>query len=342
MINLAIKSSLRVFLAVLATMSTLAALPAEAGISCNGASLWPRISEATRQQLIAAAHREPFPAGRYFRIERGGRVSYILGTIHVPPIRQLSIPSFVLGQIGKSRVVYLEKTLKEFAAFEARLKNDPSYAIAQGLNGFSRYFTAAEWKVVQDSVVDAGMKRGYADTFNPWFLYDRIEGIGCSMDYGGFRMSLDERVIKEAARQKIPMGGLETPEIVDAYYRALPLANLVAMTKALPPQNPKYPHGPVGKAQIDLLASEEIVLATLFRDWVDQQYLDANGVRLRAAFREQKIVLARNQAWMPTLTTAFNTGGAFVAVGAAHLNGRYGLLEMLRRKGFTITRVALK
>ncbi len=32
-------------------------------------------------------------------------------------------------------------------------------------------------------------------------------------------------------------------------------------------------------------------------------------------------------------------GGAFMAVGALHLPGREGLVELLRQQGFTVTRV---
>jgi uncharacterized protein YbaP (TraB family) len=317
------------------------AAPAAANISCGGSSLWKATPAAVRQQLTAQAHSEPFPVGRYFRIERGNQVSYLLGTVHVPPIKQLRLPNFVIDQVGKSGAVYLEKSPKEFAAFEKRLKTDPLYAMAGGMNGLSQYFTPQQWAVVLNSTVDAGLKRGFADTLNPWFLYDRIEGLGCGQDNGTFQLSLDERVMRAAQNRKIPMAGLETPEKVDRYYQALSIGTIVTMMKSLPPQNPNFPHGPVGKGVIELLAAEEIVLAQRFDEWVESQYLDTNGIRLRADFRDRKILLARNQAWMPTLTAAFNAGGAFVAVGAAHLNGRYGLLAMLQKKGFKITRIAL-
>ena len=51
---------------------------------------------------------------------------------------------------------------------------------------------------------------------------------------------------------------------------------------------------------------------------------------------EGKFVCVRNIRWMPKLMDAFNEKPVFVVVGAAHLVGEYGLLEMLRRCGYTV------
>ncbi len=49
----------------------------------------------------------------------------------------------------------------------------------------------------------------------------------------------------------------------------------------------------------------------------------------------------RNAAWLTQLEPLFREeGGAFVAVGLAHMLGPQGLVEALRAKGFTVTRVA--
>lgn len=176
----------------------------------------------------------------------------------------------------------------------------------------------------------------------PWVILDEIEGIGCGQDSEGYLLSLDARVMRDAKKYKIPTIGLETPQIVDAHYQRLPVNTIIAMLKSLPTQRADYPHGAVGKAVIELLASENVVLAMLFETHVQMQYLDPRGVKLRDDFTNQKILGARNRAWMPALTRALSQGNAFVAVGAAHLGGNYGILPMLQRKGYKITRIALK
>jgi len=330
--------SVRLFALALALMST--ASPALA-ISCNGSSIWAQVPEASKQQLIAAANKQPYAAGRFFKIERNGQVSYLLGTIHVPPIKQLKLPRHVMDKVAASKRVYVEKSEKEFKAFSDMMKRDNSYFLAGGLNNFDRHFTAQQWARIRAATAEAGWRSSAAETMKPWFLFDTIEGLGCGQDNEGFELSLDERVMRVATSKKIPTIGLETPQLVDAYYRAIPERDLVEMFKSLPIMFEKYPHGPVGKARLDLLASENIVLAMLFADYIDKQHTSARGADLRKKFLDQKLLGARNKAWMPALTKAFNAGGAFVAVGAAHLGGSYGLLPMLQRSGYKITRIPL-
>lgn len=209
------------------------------------------------------------------------------------------------------------------------------------MTNFHKYFTAKQWNAIRSGLITAGWRKGAAETLNPWVILDEIEGLGCGQDSEGFKLSLDTRIMRTAENGKIPTIGLETPEKVDVYYRQLAQKNIVDMLKSLPIHKPNYPFGGVGKAVLGLLASENVVLAQVFVDYVNQQLPNQRGVRLRSDFRNQKILLARNKAWMPALTQALNSGRAFIAVGAAHLGGRNGILPMLQRKGYKITRIPL-
>jgi uncharacterized protein len=71
----------------------------------------------------------------------------------------------------------------------------------------------------------------------------------------------------------------------------------------------------------DAATVERIVLADLKQDGV----------------MYQRLLVARNQNWMPQLEALFTRSGrAFVVVGAAHLVGPDGLLAMLKSKGYTV------
>ncbi len=53
-----------------------------------------------------------------------------------------------------------------------------------------------------------------------------------------------------------------------------------------------------------------------------------------------RLLRTRSQAWVATLERVAAEGGAFVAVGALHLTGPGNVLELLRARGFEITRPA--
>jgi len=57
-----------------------------------------------------------------------------------------------------------------------------------------------------------------------------------------------------------------------------------------------------------------------------------------AAF-EQRIITDRNHVMADRSTNELAKGNVFMAVGALHLPGEGGLVELLRAKGFTLTRV---
>lgn len=44
----------------------------------------------------------------------------------------------------------------------------------------------------------------------------------------------------------------------------------------------------------------------------------------------------RNKSWIPKLQAQLDKGGAFIAVGALHLPGNDGLIELLRKEGYTL------
>jgi uncharacterized protein YbaP (TraB family) len=60
-----------------------------------------------------------------------------------------------------------------------------------------------------------------------------------------------------------------------------------------------------------------------------------------AALYHRLMVHDRNLAWMPALRKALDAGDAVVAVGAAHLPGRDGLIELLQKDGYQIRETIL-
>lgn len=66
--------------------------------------------------------------------------------------------------------------------------------------------------------------------------------------------------------------------------------------------------------------------------------LDPEEMRERPELMD-KLLFARNRAWMKTLEPLLTEGGAFIAVGAGHFAGEQGLVTLLRKAGFEVARV---
>ena len=62
-----------------------------------------------------------------------------------------------------------------------------------------------------------------------------------------------------------------------------------------------------------------------------------SGARYDAVMDE--LIAVRNRAWLAPLEAELSHGNVFAAVGALHLPGQDGLIEHLRARGWTVTRI---
>ena len=63
---------------------------------------------------------------------------------------------------------------------------------------------------------------------------------------------------------------------------------------------------------------------------------DATGAVSRF---EQRLIIDRNRRMVERMDKLLRQGNAFVAVGALHLPGAHGILQLLSDEGYQVTRV---
>jgi uncharacterized protein YbaP (TraB family) len=54
---------------------------------------------------------------------------------------------------------------------------------------------------------------------------------------------------------------------------------------------------------------------------------------------EKDLVITRNKNWMPLIKKAIAAKPTFFAVGAGHLGGKTGVINLLRTQGYKVTPV---
>jgi uncharacterized protein YbaP (TraB family) len=70
-----------------------------------------------------------------------------------------------------------------------------------------------------------------------------------------------------------------------------------------------------------------------------QEMIDGGYTEAEIAQYEEELVYSRNRDWIPKLEKLFASGDAFVAVGADHLIGEEGVVALLGKRGYKVTRV---
>jgi uncharacterized protein YbaP (TraB family) len=161
--------------------------------------------------------------------------------------------------------------------------------------------------------------------FKPWMLATVIEGL--ELQKAGFdpNLGLDKHFFDRARKSGKMVKGLETADFQISLFDRMPMDQqdrfLAETLKQLATE----------KANVTILAD-----AWRFGDARTIERIVLTDLKSDPALY-QRLLVDRNKRWLPQLEELFaRPGRSFVVVGAAHLVGPDGLLEMLRAKGYTV------
>jgi len=321
---------------LLAVLLTLLAQVVQA--ACTGRDVWPHLNPAIKAKLDKAAARDAFSDGRFFRVSKNGKTSYVFGTMHSPPTGKLRLPPPVTKQLRQSKTLLVEVTDEAETAFFGNMNRVASQVYAQSPTGFARQFSQDEWKIINLMAKANGLDQFALSHARPWYVYLLASSIGCG-GTPGQQQIMDARLEQIAKNSGMQITGLETPlqafEAMQGFsardYAKMIRAEMHAFVQGQP--------GDMYYTSLNMYYRGEIQKIWY---WQMQQYTGAPDKRGAALIRrlwEEKMLGRRNKNWIPKITKAFAQGDAFVAVGALHLGGKQGILPLLRRKGYDIVRI---
>jgi uncharacterized protein len=188
----------------------------------------------------------------------------------------------------------------------------------------SKEISEKTYVLFKDRVEANNLEVEQFDTYRPWFAALSIATVELKRLGFTAQNGLDAHFSKEAASDKKKMIYLETPR-----------QQLDMLANAFP-----------GKEE-DLLkqALEEIAVLEKASTEMVQAWKAGDAARMEAFTHkslkefpevEKKLFTERNKAWTIRISRLLSQeGDVFVVVGAGHLVGKGGLLEMLKAKGYT-------
>lgn len=267
-----------------------------------------------------------------WRIERdGAEVSYLFGTIHVADRTLTELSAKTLEAIRASRTVALETA-------EVSPKMMP-YVMAQAgplMSARNKPLQFAldedELRVVERSMMAAGYPAELALGVRPWVATLFLTGDTCqtaSPENAG--KPLDLLISDEAKRGERTLVGLETMLEQFQSLAAIDDGVQVAWLKA-------------SIATHDRIADITHTMAELYRFrrinavWQLTRALSPTAKLSDADLAAIRFGLVgkRNLRLVERSLPLIEAGGAFIAVGALHLSADDGLVEGLRRRGYTL------
>lgn len=273
----------------------------------------------------AAAAQGVFEQGLLWRVEKpGAGASYVFGTIHVADKRVTKLPSVVARQLEAARSFTMEVALDAsgLIALASRMVFDDGRDLP-GVAGEQLFNRAVPFLEAR------GVPKELARMFRPWAAMLML-----ATPQQQPEEVLDLVLARTVTQRGIPIYFLETVEDQIAAMDGMSDTDQVALLQ----------HTVETQRELPAL-TRRLVEAYLQRDLALMWRINEMDVRDRSDLKPlndifvQRLLNDRNIRMVEHMQPQLKQGNAFIAVGALHLYGGKGILSLLEREGWRVTRV---
>jgi uncharacterized protein YbaP (TraB family) len=330
-----ILSTRAILLAVVLCLGASKAVQAD----CQGHDLFPAFKSEAPTAYAAvesAASAMPFRHGKLFRLTRAGtEPSYVFATMHSSDPRITSLSPRLRAALTGSKIVAVE-TVETGALLRQAITKDRAAwrraTVARENQRADRLLDKTDFAELEALVAGKGLPKSEAREFKPSTLVLLLDLPVCAIRQPGARPYVDELVANIARENKIATVGLETIieqiEVLDGLPRKTERDLLISVLRqanrsedVTETEIARYAEGDIGGLLAWLRSAELIPGVT--------------QARIPPAFFD-RLITVRNYRMRDRALPLLKRGAAFIAVGAAHLPGKEGLLSLFESAGFKV------
>jgi uncharacterized protein len=261
--------------------------------------------------------------GFIWQVERGGRIGWLVGSLHVLTSDYYPLPEAIERAFARAATLVEETDITELTSPEtlALLASKGTYP---GTDTLAAHVPPAAYSLVLERLSRAGIPGEAVRRMRPWMA--ALTLFTLELQRAGFAA---EHGIDLHFRRRIDGSGktfqaLETPAEQIEYLASLP-----------------------DDVQRDLLRTfvddadaqirEVATIASAWRrgdtDVLERVLLDT---LTDAPAVYQSLIVQRNLRWLPAIESCLQRDGCFIVVGAAHVVGPDGLVALLRQRGYSV------
>ena len=244
--------------------------------------------------------------------------SYLYGTIHIMPKEKFTISPKIQQALKSSDALAMEVDLN--MDFKTKLQVAQEMIIPGGKT-LENLLNASDFKQVKSYCLDSlHMKKGKFKRYirlKPFFFSAII-----AQEQMGKTASYEMEFNKMAKKRKMPTLGLESIQFQMQTINKIKVDDQAKMMMQEFGDNPKDQFD----TMLNLYLKED--LGGLFE-------LIASETSQIPEFNYNFLEL-RNSNWIPVIQKQIAQQSTFIAVGAAHLPGKTGVIELLKAQGFTV------
>jgi uncharacterized protein YbaP (TraB family) len=248
--------------------------------------------------------------------------SYLFGTVHMICKEDFFLPEVVRTKFTAAEEIFLELDMDDPAMMMKMMTmmQLPKGQTIKQLFGDTAF--AAFDKKYQKIT---GMSAVMFNTFKPFMLMTMLteKSLSCNT-----RESYEQTFMAMAAKEKKDIKGLEKMEDQIAVFDGIPdsveIANLKNMIDNFDKSIEEFKKLVAVYKQQDVEALFKLTTAS-------PELMDA----------QNDLLVKRNNNWIPVMQKNMEAKACFFAVGAAHLGGDIGVINLLRKQGYTVKPVQL-
>jgi len=249
---------------------------------------------------------------------------YLVGSVHLLTKDYYPLAPALEAAYKDSALLVEEVDLGDMLTSDAQLQMLMRGMLPAG-QSLQQVVAPATMTLVNKTMADLGVPLEPLQRLKPWMV--ALTLLGLEWQKSGFdaALGLDEHFYELAKSDGKPVQGLETVAYQVARFDEMTMEQqdhlLSESLKELDTEQASLTAVANAWKMGDEVAVEKIVLEDLKSD----------------PMLYQRLLVERNRNWLPQLEALFSRQGhALVVVGAAHLVGPDGLLQMLRAKGYSV------
>lgn len=308
--------------------------------TCEGNNLVEKLKtrdEGAYEDLIRQAELEINSDGVFWKISRSGVApSYLLGTVHSTDPRITTLPPAAKDALENARTVAVELADLNPAKVQAIIRKQPQLFFSLKGTKLNTVLSGDDYNVLLNEARKNGLQEALIPMLQPWFASISFFGVPtCErLRIKGNMDVLDKLIVTWGKKAGAEIVSLETLEEQYQAFASIPYNDQITLlengihTRALLSDMYATTLQSYLNRNIGVIMPLSLAYS---RDRVKSLSADAS-------FREVMID-KRNQVMFRRSQPLVNKGRSFIAVGALHLNGRMGLVELYRQAGYTVEKI---
>lgn len=249
--------------------------------------------------------------------------SYLFGTMHILCEKDAVLSDNAKKAIANTEVVYFEADMDDMQEMMSAMK---AMKMKNGVT-LKSLLSNEDYEKVKKyfSETGQGMVFTVMQDFKPLMLSTmmQVKTLDCQKT-----IAMEQVVMKEAKLEKKDIEGLETLAYQASLFDSIPYS--LQAKQLLDVVNKVYDVNNETSRLVEAYKRQDLKAIEAITD--DEQWGMDNYLEL--------LIYKRNHNWVQKLNSILSSKAVFIAVGAGHLPGKQGLIELLRKEGYTVSPVA--